>query len=56
MAEVEASDLDEEEKSRKRSKCHTRLASWSPKGKSVVSVTVLNDNGSPTDDEGALGA
>ena len=30
LAEIEASDLDEDEKSRKRGKCHTRLASWSP--------------------------
>ena len=56
LAEVEASDLDEEEKNRKRSKCHTRLASWSPKGKSVVGITVLKDDGTPTDDEGAFGA
>ena len=56
LAEVEASGLDEEEKNRKRSKCHTRLASWSPKGKSVVGITVLRDDGTPTDDEGAFGA
>ena len=53
LAEVEASGLDDEEKSRKRGKCHTRLASWSPKGKSVVGITVLDEEGSPTSDKGA---
>ena len=47
-------DLDEGEKSRRRSKCHTRLASWSPKGKSVIGITVLDDEGKPTDDGGAF--
>ena len=56
LAEVEASDLDEDEKSRKRSKCHTRLAPWSPKGKSVIGITVLDDEGNPTDDRGAFKA
>ena len=56
LAEVEASDLDEDEKSRKRSKCHTRLASWSPKGKPVIGITVLDDEGNPTDDRGAFKA
>ena len=56
LAEVEASDLDEDEKSRKRSKCHTRLASWSPKGMSVIGTTVLDDEGNPTDDKGAFKA
>ena len=56
LAEVEASDLDEEERSRKRGKCHTRLASWSPKGQSVVGITVLSGDGTPTGDDGAFGA
>ena len=47
-------DLDDDEKSRKRSKCHTRLASWSPKGRSVVGITVLDEEGSPTSDKGAF--
>ena len=45
LAEVEASDLDDDEESRKRSKCHTRLASWPPKGRSVVGITVLDEEG-----------
>ena len=53
LAEIEAPDLGEDEKSRKRGKCHTRLASWSPKGRSVIGVTVLDDGGSPTGDKGA---
>ena len=43
-------------RSRKRSKCHTRLASWSPKGKSVVGITVLSDDGTPADDKGSFEA
>ena len=45
-AEVEASDFDDDEKNRKRSKFHTRLASWSPKGRSVVGFTALDEDGS----------
>ena len=56
LAEVEASGLDDDEKSRKRSKCHTRLASWSPKVRSVVGITVLDEEGSPTSDKGAFKA
>ena len=56
LAEIEASDLDEDEKSRNRGKCHTRLASGSPNGRSVIGVTVLDGEGSPTDDKGALEA
>ena len=54
LAEVEASDLDDDEKSKKRSKCHTRLASWSPKGRYVVGITVLDEGGSPTSDKDAF--
>ena len=39
--------------SRKRGKCHTRLASWSPKGRSVVGIAVLDDEGGPTNDKDA---
>ena len=53
LAEVEASDLDDGEKSRKRGKCHTRLASWSPRGRSAIGIAVLDDEGSPTSDKGA---
>ena len=56
LAEVEAYDLDEDEKGRQRSKCHTRLASWSPKGKFVICTTVLDDGGNPVDDRGAFKA
>ena len=56
LAEIEASDLDENGKSRKRGKCHTGLASWSPKGKSVIGITMLGDEGGPTDDKGAFEA
>ena len=54
LAEVEASDLDDGEKSRKRNRFHTRLASWSPKGRSVVGITVLDEDGSPTNDKDAF--
>ena len=54
LAEVGASDLDDDEKSRKRSQCHTRHASWSPKGRSVVGITVLDEGGSPTSDKDAF--
>ena len=54
LAEAEASDLDDDEKGRKRSKFHTRLASWSPKGRSVVAFTVLDGDGSLTNDKDAF--
>ena len=56
LAEIEASDPDDHEKNRKKSKCHTRLASWSPKGRSVVGITVLDEGGAPTSDKEALAA
>ena len=33
---------------------HARLASWPPKGRSVVGTTVLDEDGSPTDDKDAV--
>ena len=54
LAEVEAFALDEDEKNRKRSKFHTKLAPWSPKGRSVVGITVLAEDGSPTNDKDSL--
>ena len=56
LAEVEASALDEDEKNRRRNMFHTRLSSRSPKGRSVVGVTVLAGDRSPTDDKGAFEA
>ena len=52
----DGSSIDEEGKSRRRAKLHTRLASWSPKGKSVVGITVLGDDGNPTDEAGGFEA
>ena len=56
LAEVEASGLDGDEKSRERSKRHTRLASRSPEGKFVIGIAVLDDEGNPTDDRDAFKA
>ena len=56
MVDVEASALDEDDKNRRRIKIHTRLSSWSPKGRSVVGVTVLAEDGSPTNDKGTFEA
>ena len=56
LAEVEASDLSEDDKNRKRSKFHTRLSSWSPKGKSVIGVSVLTEDGDTTNEKGAFEA
>ena len=56
LAEVEASALDGGDKNRKRIKIHTRLSSRSLKGRFVVGVTVLAEDGSPTNDKGAFEA
>ena len=48
--------LDEDEKDRGRSKFHTRLSSWSPKGRFVFGVTVLAGDGGPTNDKDAFEA
>lgn len=54
LAEVEDSDLSEDDKNRKRSKFHTRLSSWSPKGRSVIGITVLTEDGDTTNDKEAF--
>ena len=56
LAEVEASDLSEDDKNRKRSKFHTRLSSWSPKGRSVIGIPVLTEDGDTTNDKEAFEA
>ena len=42
---LEKSDHEGEEKTQKRSKLHSRLASWSTKGRHLVGVTVLKSDG-----------
>ena len=45
LDELERSGFEGEEKTQKRSKLHSRLASWSAKGSQVVGVTVLRSDG-----------
>ena len=55
LEELRGADLPEEEKSSKRTKLHARLASWSPKGRKVSGISVVDDGGEVVEDPfGAL--
>ena len=47
LEELEKSDLDGGEKTQKKSKLHSRFASWSTKGRQLAGVIVLRDDGTP---------
>eukprot|EP00972_Heterocapsa_arctica_P018586 2746059-Heterocapsa_arctica.AAC.1 len=47
ISEIDLSSLKVEEKAPKKSRLHSKLSSWSPKGKRMVGITVLDTGGHP---------